>query len=617
MAGINRIGSPMDLCDEGLDEAPEQVEKRKRELTAKQTSKSPFFIGSIEDVNQKIGKLERRLQNHTQLVVESRASEQEYLPEFAPSSARSNYSYHQREKEKKDIQRFAGFFAFKSTFFPKVSTRVKNISKISKETGKETTVHLKKEKDAGKPKFAELHQFPGYDPNKLTPLPGHLTSEEILNVVVQASVRIDKMHSYRPEFQRLLFSTASQAILQDTFWYFFLEKFQKSPTEQQNLFNRVAHNYVSLLFDANNPYFRDTFLKQYPTLISQAVYATFCHCFPDSYTQFGEKFKDEIVFLVFSWITGIHPPPRCWMEWNFEKLEPRNIRTKAEIMNRSKKKTLNFDYLDFLTSPNNSQVPTMSMKSSASSSNSFSPKQVRFGHKNRGKHEAIFQKEADKEAHEQRICDKSVAENSITTSDGQVKQITRDDDKEDAPSSTAKLNEEWGEDVKKSHALSSAFLALKEKPDYMMSHPACKGPDFVKASLNLNGKSPLVAHFLQLHNITAPFNLVIHIPHREIENLPPLNAPTYKDIIHQSSKVIRTIEQKFQEMYARKQHERAEIMKEHQAVLREYKKREASLLSNSLQVKCLTDLIVLEQKKGSDPISAGAHQAIKAALMGE
>lgn len=58
------------------------------------------------------------------------------------------------------------------------------------------------------------------------------------------------------------------------------------------------------------------------------------------------------------------------------------------------------------------------------------------------------------------------------------------------------------------------------------------------------------------------------------------------------SEAVRTICR----MYARKQHERAEIMKEHQAVLREYKKREASLLSNSLQVKCLTDLIVLEQK---------------------
>lgn len=45
--------------------------------------------------------------------------------------------------------------------------------------------------------FLQLHQFPGYDPNKLTPLPGHLTSEEILNVVVQASVRIDKMVSWR------------------------------------------------------------------------------------------------------------------------------------------------------------------------------------------------------------------------------------------------------------------------------------------------------------------------------------------------------------------------------------------------------------------------------------
>lgn len=34
----------MDLCDEGLDEAPEQVEKRKRELTAKQTSKSRILF---------------------------------------------------------------------------------------------------------------------------------------------------------------------------------------------------------------------------------------------------------------------------------------------------------------------------------------------------------------------------------------------------------------------------------------------------------------------------------------------------------------------------------------------------------------------------------------------
>lgn len=40
MAGINRNGSPMDICDEGLDEAPGIVEKRKRDLKSKQQSKS-------------------------------------------------------------------------------------------------------------------------------------------------------------------------------------------------------------------------------------------------------------------------------------------------------------------------------------------------------------------------------------------------------------------------------------------------------------------------------------------------------------------------------------------------------------------------------------------------
>lgn len=38
--------------------------------------------------------------------------------------------------------------------------------------------------------------------------------------------------------------------------------------------------------------------------MAQAVYASFCHCFPDSYRQFGEDFRDAIVFLVFGWMAG-------------------------------------------------------------------------------------------------------------------------------------------------------------------------------------------------------------------------------------------------------------------------------------------------------------------------
>lgn len=37
----------------------------------------------------------------------------------------------------------------------------------------------------------QLHQFPGYDPAELTPLPGH-DATEILQIVVDASVDLDK-----------------------------------------------------------------------------------------------------------------------------------------------------------------------------------------------------------------------------------------------------------------------------------------------------------------------------------------------------------------------------------------------------------------------------------------
>ena len=56
---------------------------------------------------------------------------------------------------------------------------------------------------------------------------------------------------------------------------------------------------------------------------------------------------------------------------------------------------------------------------------------------------------------------------------------------------------------------------------FFQSHPACKGPDFLKAAFNLNGRSPLVAHFLRMRNLTSEANLVVRIQRTEIENLPP------------------------------------------------------------------------------------------------
>lgn len=51
-------------------------------------------------------------------------------------------------------------------------------------------------------------------------------------------------------------------------------------------------------------YQRLFFTQDYPTLVAQAIYAAYCHSFPDSYRQFNEQFKEDLVSLVYSWIAG-------------------------------------------------------------------------------------------------------------------------------------------------------------------------------------------------------------------------------------------------------------------------------------------------------------------------
>ena len=44
--------------------------------------------------------------------------------------------------------------------------------------------------------------------------------------------------------------------------------------------------------------------QDFPNLLAQSVYAAFCEAFPDSYRQFNEEFKNDIMALVFEWVTG-------------------------------------------------------------------------------------------------------------------------------------------------------------------------------------------------------------------------------------------------------------------------------------------------------------------------
>lgn len=93
-------------------------------------------------------------------------------------------------------------------------------------------------------------------------------------------------------------------------------------------------------------------LQNYPTMVAQALYAAFCYCFPHSYQQFNEEFKEALIALVFDWLVGVRPSKRSFLRWNMERLEPNTIKRHedtaiSQTKNNSKKPNLKLDSSDF------------------------------------------------------------------------------------------------------------------------------------------------------------------------------------------------------------------------------------------------------------------------------
>lgn len=646
MASINRVGSPMDVCEENYDLNQEVLDNKRKFLENKQRNRSPFFIGTIDEVNKKISKLDRKLQKYTALVVESRTSDYEDTDEImSVASAKGRDRYEKRERETKELNKFAGYFTMKQTFLPGRSERVKNISKVSMQPSK-TTI----KKETGKPKFVELYQYPGYDSTELTALPDEIPIVEMLEKAVSAHMQLHKKPDYRPEFEKWFYSEMSQAVCSDIFWYLFLDKFQSSKNSQVKLFNRAAFNYVKLMLYVRNPQYRDVFFKDFPTLVAQSIYAAYCHSFPDSYRQFNEQFKEDLVILVYNWIAGIRPASRCWLSWNFDKLEPPNIKQREEMMNREKNKkpsmSLNFDFLDSLFSSNASQytsTTSLNQSMSKSSMQSYGGRRGKKLPRNMNRRSSIQSSVS--------VSSKHHLQSPGSSHDGAIIEYVSDSQKPGIlgkkPSPSQSQTKDRAVDPRKlrdaltpirettyeedaqqldthrGDKTSTVSVALTKAPTKVPgrkmreSHPACAGPDYVRSVFNINGQSPLVAHYMKMKGLQYDAGEDIRIQRTEIQNLPPLDAPTYRDVIRESFKKAREIEKQYDSFIEKNLKEQVETMMRNRLADKRHRHLEKLLLSNPKEVKRLTELIILEQERGEDSLSAGADAAIEASLLAQ
>ncbi|XP_026532921.1 protein FAM227B [Notechis scutatus] len=286
--------------------------------------------------------------------------------------------------------------------------------------------------------------FSGFNLWKLTKLPNNLEPAHLWDLVL----KVQNFKGVNTQvLKKLFFSEASLAILQDSFWWWFLHKFQPDQDEQDHFFDRISDSYVALLWSIPN-YIKDAFLQMYPDCLSQAIYITFCEAFPQSYHRFNDQFKDELMDLIFLWIRGFKPQRFAWKNWKCPSMEkPRKSTAEKEPSSQI------------------SSFIKLQPRRTASRSRS-----VRF-------------------------------------------QVT---------------NEEQPAHTKKE------------------SHYAGDGPDFQHSLFNLGGQSPLVSYYFRMHGLpnTLANSRGYRINHSEICKVPPL-SPTYMDVIHQSIKTSKKLQDNF------------------------------------------------------------------------
>ncbi|KAM6246188.1 protein FAM227B-like [Spheniscus humboldti] len=102
-------------------------------------------------------------------------------------------------------------------------------------------------------------------------------------------------------WRSLFLSKSSIALLQDSFWWWFLQKFKPNQEDQDHLFDRIADFVANFLLVPRDD--KDAFFQVYPDCLSQVIYCAFYEAFPESIKCFDDDFKDGLVDLIFQWIS--------------------------------------------------------------------------------------------------------------------------------------------------------------------------------------------------------------------------------------------------------------------------------------------------------------------------
>lgn len=130
------------------------------------------------------------------------------------------------------------------------------------------------------------------------------------------------------------------------------------------------------------------------------------------------------------------------------------------------------------------------------------------------------------------------------------------------------------------------------------------------------GHSPLVEQFLKMQKLSKDSGTSVLIQRTEIKSLPPLSAPTYREVIRKSLKTSQTLTSEFKKLDEENTHQRTLFVRKQKEANRDFTRREGELLSRHKDVKKISELIYLELTKDGDEQSSGKVEAAVASAMG-
>ncbi|XP_051045359.1 protein FAM227A [Phodopus roborovskii] len=370
---------------------------------------------------------------------------------------------------------------------------------------------LTKRKTADKNLLAELHQHPQFDETRPNKLPNGVDFCDMVGNVIRSEKNPLSGKSYCSdrELEKFLSSPSLSAIWLDSFWWIFHERYKPNKEIQSKLFDRIARNYACLLFKTVRSHYEEALIKKLPSLLSKALYTSFCCCFPQSWFNTHE-FKSEICNTMDLWISGTYPCPQSYDSWDYSELDPERFR-REELMLQSSRLIRGREFTLFTCKKTSIQ------KVEQNKNKKFHPLQSSSLY---ASHERSFSRRLTSE--ESSRCQHTTKDHPVSTlfsrkATQQVKRI--------------------------SEARACVSLFLKK------SHPACKSPKLTSNQFNLYGNSPLIVYFFLNYSKLQQHGQDVLVSRREKTKVVPDSAMTYADIIYLVTKNMETRRRKLRQLY--------------------------------------------------------------------